>query len=59
MIENYVMPYLTLKKLTNQFYEAINKKEFVKAYEISIDISDMASQLEDYAQNLVNNNVDA
>jgi hypothetical protein len=59
MTESYVMTYLTLKKLTNQFYEAINKKEFVKAYEISIDISDMASQLEDYAQNLVNNNVDA
>jgi hypothetical protein len=59
MTENYVVPYLTLKNLTNEFYEAMNKKEFVKAYEISIDISDMASQLEDYAQNLVNNNVNA
>lgn len=54
MSENYVMPYLTLKKLTNQFYEAMNKKEFVRAYEISIDLNEMVSKLEEYAQNLAN-----
>ena len=54
MNDNYAVPFLNLKKLTNQYYEAMNKKEFVKAYEISIDLNEMVSKLEEYAQNLAN-----
>ena len=49
---DYSTPYLALHKLMKDFHAATIKGEFEKAYEISVDITDVAQQLEDIAKGL-------
>jgi len=47
-------PFDTLLHLTKQYETACKKLDFIRAYEIAIDISDIALQLENIAQRLAN-----
>jgi hypothetical protein len=47
-------PFDTLLHLTKQYELACKKLDFIRAYEIAVDISDIALQLENIAQRLAN-----
>jgi hypothetical protein len=47
-------PFDILLHLTQQYETACKKLDFVRAYEIAVDISDIALQLENLAQRLAN-----
>ena len=47
-------PFQTLLHLTKQYESACKELDSVRAYQIAIDISDIALQLENYAQSLAN-----
>ena len=49
---DFSTPYLALHKLMIDFHAATIKGDFQKAYEISIDITDVSQQLEDIAKGL-------
>lgn len=49
---DFSTPYLALHKLMKDFHETINKGNYQKAHEISIDIVDVAQQLEDISKGL-------
>lgn len=39
--------YLALQRLNKELYEQINQRNYTRAYEISIDMVDLAQQMED------------
>lgn len=47
-------PFQTLLHLIKQYETACKELDSVRAYEIAVDISDIALQLESYAQRLAN-----
>jgi hypothetical protein len=47
-------PFQTLLHLIKQYETACKELNSIRAYEIAIDISDIALQLEQFAQNLAN-----
>jgi hypothetical protein len=49
-------PFQVLLHLIKQYEIACNELDSVRAYQIAVDISDIALKLEQYAQNLTNNN---
>ena len=49
-------PFQVLQHLLKQYESACNELDSVRAYQIAVDISDIALQLEQFAQNLVNEN---
>ena len=49
---DYSTPYLALHKLMKNFHETINKGNYQQAHEISIDMVDVAQQLEDISKGL-------
>jgi hypothetical protein len=49
---DFSTPYLALHKLMKDFHEIINKGQYQQAHEISIDIVDVAQQLEDISKGL-------
>jgi len=49
-------PFSILLHLIKEYEIACKELNSVRAYEIAIDISDIALKLEQYAQNLTNNN---
>ena len=49
-------PFQTLQHLIKQYESACNELDSVRAYQIAVDISDIALQLEQFAQNLANEN---
>ena len=49
-------PFQTLLHLIKQYESACNELNSVRAYQIAVDISDIALQLEQFAQNLANEN---
>lgn len=49
---DYSTPYLALHRLIKDFHEATLKGQYQKAYEVSVDITDVAQQLEDIAKGL-------
>jgi len=51
---DFSTPYLALHKLILDFHAATIKGDFEKAYEISIDITDVSQQLEDIAKGMFN-----
>jgi hypothetical protein len=51
-MDNYSGPFLTLHRLCKDFYEATMQGEYARAYEISLDITEMAQKLEDFAKGL-------
>lgn len=51
-MDNYSGPFLTLHRLCKDFYEATIQGEYARAYEISLDITDMSQRLEDFAKGL-------
>lgn len=51
---DYSTPYLALHRLIKDFHEATLKGQYQQAYEISVDITDVAQQLEDIAKGLAN-----
>jgi hypothetical protein len=51
---DFSTPYLALHKLMIDFHAATIKGDFQKAYEISIDITDVSQQLEDIAKGMFN-----
>ena len=51
-MNDFSTPYLALHKLMKGFHEAINKGNYQQAHEISIDIVDVAQQLEDVSKGL-------
>ena len=53
-MNDYSKPYITLQILMKEFHEATLKGHYQLAYEISIDIAEIAEQLEQVAQSLVN-----
>ena len=55
-MKDYAEPYLSLVKLTSAWYNACLKRNDQAAYEISIDIADLAQQIEDLSLKMVNGN---
>lgn len=51
-MEDFSKPYIAINHLLKDFHEAITKGQYVKAYEISVDITDLAQQLEDISQQM-------
>lgn len=51
-MNDYSTPYLALHRLMRDFHDATIKGKFKEAYEISIDITDLAQQLEDIAKGM-------
>ena len=51
-MNDFSTPYLALHKLMKNFHETINKGNYQQAHEISIDMVDVAQQLEDISKNL-------
>lgn len=51
-MNDYSKPYIALQHLLKDFHDATLKGEMTRAYEISVDITDMAQHLEDLAQKL-------
>ena len=51
-MNDFSTPYLALQKLMKNFHEAINKGNYQQAHEISIDIVDVAQNLEDVSKKL-------
>jgi hypothetical protein len=49
-------PFQVLLHLIKQYETACKELNATRAYEISVDISDIALQLEQFAQNLANEN---
>lgn len=49
---DFSTPYLALHKLMKSFHENINKGNYQQAHEISIDIVDVAQELEDISKGL-------
>ena len=53
-MNDFSTPYLALQRLLRDFHTATIKGEFAKAYEISVDITDVSQELEDIAKGLAN-----
>ena len=51
-MNDYSTPYLALLKLTKDFHEATLKGQYDKSYQISLDITDVAHDLELIAKDL-------
>jgi len=51
-MKDFSTPYLALHKLMKDFHETIVKGQFQQSHEISIDIVDVAQQLEDISKGL-------
>jgi hypothetical protein len=51
-MNDYSTPYLALHKLMKDFHAATIHGEYKKAYEIAIDITDIAQQIEDIAKGM-------
>lgn len=51
---DFSTPYLALNRLVRDFHNATLKGDYQQAYEISVDITDVAQQLEDIAKGLAN-----
>lgn len=51
-MNDFSTPYLALNKLMKSFHEAINKGNYQQAHEISIDMVDVAQNLEDVSKKL-------
>lgn len=51
---DFSTPYLALHRLVRDFHDATLKGEYKRAYEISVDITDVAQKLEDIAKGLAN-----
>ena len=47
-------PFQTLLHLIRQYESACNELDSIRAYQIAVDISDIALQLEQFAQSLAN-----
>ena len=55
-MEDLITPYLTLQRLNRELYEQFNKKNFIRAYEISVDMVDLTQQMEDISKRLLDAN---
>jgi len=55
-MNDLITPYLALQRLNKEFYEQVNQKNYVKAYEISVDMVDLAQQMEDISKRLLDAN---
>ena len=55
-MRDYAEPYLALVKLTSSWYKSCLKNDPQASYEISIDIADLAQQIEDLSLKMVNGN---
>ena len=51
-MNDFSTPYLALHKLMRDFHETITKGNYQQAHEISIDIVDVAQELEDISKGL-------
>jgi hypothetical protein len=51
-MNDFSTPYLALHKLMKDFHETITKGNYQQAHEISIDIVDVAQELEDISKGL-------
>jgi hypothetical protein len=47
-------PFNVIVHLLKQYNQAIQDKEYVRAYELATDITDQAQKLEDFAQESAN-----
>ena len=56
---NYSLPTILLKRYIREYCDACNKRDYARAYEIAVDISDLALQLENAAQELANGNAES
>lgn len=55
-MNDLITHYLTLQRLTKELYEQVNKNNFNKVYEISVDMVDLAQQMEDISKRLLDAN---
>ena len=53
-MKDYAEPYLALVKLTSAWYNACLKHDVQAAFEIAIDITDLAQEIEDMSLKSVN-----
>lgn len=54
-MKDYSPKLLELNRLIKQFHNATLKSSWVRAYEIACDITEVAQELEDVAQEIANN----
>tara|TARA_R110000822_G_scaffold11571_3_gene42164 strand:- start:443 stop:601 length:159 start_codon:yes stop_codon:yes gene_type:complete len=47
-------PFNVIVHLLKEYNQAIQNKEYVKAYEVAVDITEQAQKLEDFAQESAN-----
>ena len=47
-------PFNVIVYLLKEYNQAIQNKEYVKAYEVAVDITEQAQKLEDFAQESAN-----
>jgi len=52
---DFSTPYLTMLKLMKDYHQETIKGHYDQAYEIAVDLADVAQNLEDIAKNLFNN----
>jgi hypothetical protein len=57
-MNDYSTPYLALLKLIKDFHETTLKGQYDKAYQISLDITDVAHDLELIAKGLADAHID-
>ena len=55
---NFSTPYFAMHKLMKDFHENITRGNYQRAYEISINITDVAQNIEDISKNLAKANPD-
>lgn len=48
---DYALPLIVLRRLSNEYEAAMQKKQWALAYQISTDIVEMALKLQDVADN--------
>lgn len=53
-MKDFSQTYLSLQRLMREYHEATTKNNFKKAYEISVDITDLAQKLEDVTKDMAN-----
>jgi len=48
-MNDYALPLITLRKLSRDYEDAMQKKQWALAYQISVDMVEMALKLQDVA----------
>lgn len=51
---DYSHPFILIKPKLREYYELCNAGDFIRAYEVAVDIAELADELVEIAQNNAN-----